>query len=166
MKKQSTKYFLGLALFAVWGLVGYRLYTKLYKSNQAYLLPPPIEISDAPATDDSFTLSLDYRDPFLDKKLSRPKAVQVKQVAKKVNVPPKPKAKTPIKTVEFPDMQYKGNIALKDGRQVALVSINGEIVNLGLGESYEQVALMEIEQDSIQIGYRGEVMMVAKFSGE
>ncbi|MFK8101600.1 MAG: hypothetical protein AB8G15_03715 [Saprospiraceae bacterium] len=156
MEKQSTKYLLAIAVIAIWGLLGYRIYKKVYPDNDFFIPPTSNFALEENIAADSFQLLVNYRDPFLEDKIKQrqkptkpERQVNVLQPTKKFNV-----AKS--KKVTFPKLTYKGSIYLESGRKVALVSFNKQMVNLGLGESFEEITLLAIQEDSIRLRFEGQ----------
>ena len=171
MKSSHTKYLLGIALLAVWGLVGFQLYSKMGNKNQAYIPFTEKPIEQLPQQRDTFALLANYRDPFLGKKLKRTKTnvspSKVRSTKAKANpakaVKPKPKPK-PKKSIVFPKMIYKGHISLKQGREVALVNVDGKSLNLAWGERYGELTVTKIYEDSLKVSYQGEEQLILKAS--
>ncbi|MEM9821096.1 MAG: hypothetical protein AAF985_08495, partial [Bacteroidota bacterium] len=50
---------------------------------------------------------------------------------------------------------YKGNVQLKNGRNAALVTVSGQMLNLGEGEKVDKITLLKIYEDSIHITFDG-----------
>ena len=153
MENKNVKYLLAFAVLAIWGLLGYRIYQKLNPGND-FFIPPPQEIFTAVTQTDSFTLLVNYRDPFLGTKLRVPEvpvAHTPPATRRASTVIPKPVSPPQVKP--FPQIQYKGLIALKTGRKAALVNIDGKTMNWGWGESYRELTLLNIYEDSIRVRY-------------
>jgi len=161
MKIQTTKPFLAIALLGVWGLVGYQLYQKfgpkedfIPTHHQSY---QQTEVQLA----ESFKLLVNYRDPFLEERLKRKTAMSSAPLT--VNVAPR-KAATPAKKPVFPKVLYKGNIKMDNGREVALVNINGKTVHLAEQEKHQELKMIQIYEDSIKMNFQGVDKVIPKFS--
>lgn len=160
MKNQASKYALGLTLLAVWGLVGFRVYQK-FGPKELNLPPPRYALATTTATPaEPFQLLLDYRDPFSGKSFPPPASPP-----KTVSNPPKPaaaKPKKPPAPPALPKIVYKGHVALRDGRQAALLRIDNQLVNMGEGERHDAVQLLKIYGDSVKVEFKGQQATVAK----
>lgn len=161
MEKNNAKYFLGIALLSIWGLVGYRVYNKMNSNNNWRIPNQEISFSNPQSSIDSFGLYLDYESPFKVAKASFTPQVVVANNASstsgintnKVAQRKVKKRKSQPQKVAFPSVSYKGSISLKNGRTAALIKINNQITNLGVGEEFENVMLQKIYNDSIQVRF-------------
>lgn len=156
MEQKNTKYLLALALFSIWGLLGFRIYNKM-NPPQLHLVDHEIIVDQTNILEkDSFTLLVNYPDPFLTGKLKAKIPVSMAAIPRKA-IPQAPRKSLPQKKqkIVFPKLSYKGNVKLKNGRNAALVNIEGQIMNLGLGEQYKKISLVQIFEDSIQITFNG-----------
>ncbi len=156
MEKQTTKYLLAIAVIAIWGLLGYRIYKKVYPDNDFFIPTTNDFVLEKNTAIDSFQLLVNYRDPFLGNKIKQRQ--QPISTERQVNVgkPTKNFNLTKPKKATFPKLSYKGSIYLDSGRKVALISFNKHMVNLGLGESFEEITLLAIQEDSIRLGFKGQ----------
>ncbi len=154
MDNKNVKYLLAFAVCAIWGLLGYRVYQK-FKPKNDFFLPPPTTAFIAEGQKDSFTLLVNYRDPFLGSKLRAPEAAPVAaaptntQVATNIPRPVNPQQNRP-----FPQVIYKGLIDLKDGRKVALTTAKGKTFNWETDEKFAEMTLLAIYEDSIRIRFQ------------
>ena len=160
MDNKNPKYLLFLAVIAIWGLFGYRLYDRTRPKGGIGALSNKDVASHQPTGNvDSFSLLLGYKDPFTAsfssyrQKVKTPKKEKpkpAKEVKKKA--PPKP----------FPTIVYKGNLKLKTGRTVALVAIENQNAHMEEGETFKEVRLTKIFGDSIRVRYLKEKKTVLK----
>ncbi|MEL6636635.1 MAG: hypothetical protein AAFR05_07780 [Bacteroidota bacterium] len=155
MDNKNVKYLLALAVCAIWGLLGYRIYQKLQPKSDFFLPPAPITFV-AEGQQDSFTLLVNYRDPFLGGKLRAPEAAPAAapspantQVSTRIPRPVNPRQNRP-----FPQVIYKGLIDLKDGRKVALTTAKSKTFNWETGETFAEMTLLAIYEDSIRIKFQ------------
>jgi len=163
MEQKNTKYLLALTLVAIWGLLGFRVFNKMNPPKLQFvdngIVADEVKILEK----DSLSLLVNYPDPFLTGKLESKVPINVAAIPRKtfptaaVKVAPKKKQK-----IVFPKLSYKGNVKLKNGRNAALVNIEGQIMNLGLGEKYESISLVQIYEDSIQINFNGHLRTYLK----
>lgn len=157
MKDNKTmKYLLGVALLGIWGLLAFRLYHRYY-ANDELMIP----IDYAPAQDellrqDSFAILANYRDPFLGNKLQQPRISSNTAEDSRFNRRPSRSNRTLKKQpLVFPKIDYKGTVALKNGTEAALVTIDHQFMNWRKGERYQGLSLKKIYPDSILVSYKG-----------
>ena len=157
MEKNTTKYFLGTAVLLVWGLLVYRIYNKVRPNNNWGPVPQEMKFETHSNVADDFALFLNYSNPF---KVGKVRPVKVLTASVSSSSSPRGRIVTPLKKekkktlpkpVYFPKISYKGTINTKEGRRVALVRIDGQMMNLNQGEKYEKVLLSNIYEDSIQM---------------
>ena len=160
MKIQTTKPFLAIALLGVWGLVGYQLYQKFGPKeefipayHQSY---QQTEVQAA----ESFKLLVNYRDPFLEERLKKKRAATSAPTI--VNVAPR-KAIALAKKIVFPSVLYKGNIKLDNGREIALVNVDGKTLHLAEKENHEDLKMLRIYEDSIKFSFQGMDKVIPKY---
>lgn len=165
MKKNSTRYLLGAALVGVWGLLGFKVYNKLKQQQDQPFIARSEEFQPPPQAPRSYTLSLDYEDPFNGKDLPKAKAKSVSIQQKPIRVnkkrPTIATKKQQEKKIVFPNIAYRGNIKT-EGREVALVNINGEFVHLESGQDFQKINLVKVFDDSIKVAYAGEQKIIRK----
>jgi hypothetical protein len=168
MENSKTKYLLGLMLALVWGLVAYRLYDKYFgKKENMINNTPAIFEEKTKLKQDSFTLLLDYKDPFKYAEIQQEER-PVFQSSSYANHYPSVSIEAPKNEIKqmpaiiFPDIAYKGNIKSKSGRIVALVSVDGSISNLAISDVWKEVQLTNIYDDSIKIFYKNTYKTISK----
>ncbi len=155
MKPNQTKYLLGIALIAIWGLLGMRVYSKYAKQNHPIQLATTTMTPSVIAEVQPFQLTGEsYRDPFLDDKLKKNRPTVATSARRNISAA-KPKRLKKTKPVLFPAIAYKGHIVLQTGRQAAVLKIGAELVNLGLGNTRAEVRLLKLYPDSIRVAYQG-----------
>lgn len=149
MKNKKNIYFLLPAVLIIWGLLSYRVYTSLSptKTVAENNLPTtqfkPQEISTA----ETFTISTEYRDPFLGTVTKKPKTKTQKR-SKKINV-------TPQKP--FPTIVYKGVVAAKGKKeQVFIISINGQQHFFKKNSTKNEVKLVRGTSSEIVVRFQGQ----------
>ena len=115
----------------------------------------------AAAEAEPFSISSDtYRDPFLENTLKKPQPVVVKARTTRPVAPPRAPVKT--KPVKFPAIAYKGHVLSKSGHKAAVLKVENDLINLGWGEKYQEINLLQIYEDSIRIGYKGAEKTILK----
>lgn len=181
MKNKYAQYFLVPLLVVVWGTVFYKIYIAI--SGESYELPntPSFFASTKDVVDtETYTLLLDYKDPFLGKKVgvastkqrnsstptyrNQPSAsANIPSTNNKKNANKASKDETPI-IVEtpLPEIVYLGWL-LQETDTVALLKINTQYIpNARKGDIRQKVRIDEIFRDSIQLSAGGRHWTVLK----
>lgn len=162
MKYKKSTILLVLAVAFVWGFAVYQLIAGFGGGDDAYnagyqaSIPAPVAI-----VEDSFSLQLDYRDPFLGKvNYSMPKPAMKKQA----NVKKEPLENTvPEVKVDLSFIKYIGLIFnQKSGKEVSLLSIQGKDYFMMEGQSVQDVLLLENLVDSVHIEYKGQKYFIKR----
>lgn len=154
MKSNRTKYLMLLLVVSIWGLVVYRFLT--YRTDGA--------LSDQVTTNqnfdisqksgDTFTLALNYADPFYSHTPERSTAGDNPQTAEKpaekarvVIEPPKPR-------IVWPAVLYKGVVLNeKHNSNSVIIIINGSTQILKKGDEVQGVRVISIGKDSIALRF-------------
>lgn len=169
----KTKYLLGLLLALVWGLVGFRLYTKYLKGSPNINIKTNYIVEESPTIVlDTFTLIKNYSDPF---QYADVQEIGTEKATNFFNTPNYPRyptisvepPKQEIKImapviINFPNIQYKGFIKSKQGRVVALINVEGNVSNLAINENLKGVKLTNIYEDSIQVEFKNQFKTILK----
>lgn len=145
MRKKLLLVTLVIAVLAVWGLVGFRVWN-LARPEVPQSVKTEKKTETHFVTKDS--LRLDYRDPFLE-------SGNVKAI-----VPEKKVAAIPEHPVQMPPLKYKGMVKGKDGTVKALVENKGEIVPIAKGGMLEKVRIIEIEPEHILVRFGNETHLI------
>lgn len=161
MENKNVRYLLAVAVLAIWGLLGYRIYQKMNPGND-FVAPPPPVLAVTEVEKDSFTLLVNYPDPFLGTRIPLPEAAPAPANPSNSTTVIPPKISSPPATAVFPQIVYKGLIALKNGRKAALATVDGKTMNWGWGENYEEMTLLDIQEDSIRVRYQEEEKTILK----
>ncbi|NUM51261.1 MAG: hypothetical protein HUU48_09105 [Flavobacteriales bacterium] len=165
MKNKKALYYLLPVNILVWGFAIYRIVSYGNETNSAALTEtgkiPEVFVMPVP---DTFSLLLNYPDPFLKKssnvfKTSSANKIQHKETSKKVETTEKKQAL--IK--QLPTIVYKGMVRnQKTEKAIALVSIEGKELSWVCGETQQGLKLLQILPDSIKIGMNKKTMYVKR----
>ncbi|MEM7104362.1 MAG: hypothetical protein AAF502_14585 [Bacteroidota bacterium] len=153
MKAKTTQYILGLALIVIWGIIGQKVFAALKNDDQYSVIAQ----NDIPVTSiteqDSFTLFLNYDDPFRLTTKKNSSKVQ-KPIGKHKPVKRTIPKKAP--SVKVPNFAFKGMIKNhRTGKQAGLISVDGKYLQLDKGEILEGIKLLTITRDSALISWNG-----------
>ncbi|WP_417367184.1 hypothetical protein [Flavobacterium beibuense] len=147
MKNKKNIYILLTIVLGIWGMVIYRLFSF---SNPDTNIPAtasnftfkPIEVKAR----DTFSIDVNYRDPFLGKMYSND--VQKKNTS---HVPIVKKD-----TLIWPNIIYKGLVSdSKEKKKVFLVSINGQTYFMNEKTTEQEVTLKKGDRNTIEVLYKG-----------
>lgn len=159
-------------MIGVWGLLGKKIYDKVYPSNGTIIgSTATVPSSKAQVTLTAYELDLDYKDPFLQKRKRAPqsrstetaneKSVSKNSTSKKINKVADKLAAKP-KPIKWPAVDYLGIITLKKGGSAAIISIDNAVENLSRGEKLNDVTVNQIFPDSILITFKEETKTVLR----
>jgi hypothetical protein len=144
MKSNKKTYLLLTLVLIIWGLLAFRIVKTLNPTEEK---KEPIEIttSDIPEITikrDTFSISGDYRDPFLG---TLPKKTRKSKISKpkKIEVPKR-------------NITYQGSVALNDsGDRMFFVSVDGQQHVFEKRKEIDGVMLISGDKKSIKIKYKG-----------
>jgi hypothetical protein len=157
-------YILGPILLMVWGLVFYKIYQAVYNEEEAFDVPQyeNLPVFEDQQKEDSYTLLVDYKDPFLGKRFNysskentRPRTTNSNARPKVKIVAPKPAVKKTIQK-PFPTVVYQG-FQIMNTDTVALLKINTRFYPVARkGDAFQGVQVNEIYKDSIQVQFENQ----------
>lgn len=140
MKNKLLTYLLIVLVIVVWGLIFMRLFSTSKEEIKSQRVINTKYTIDTSILNTKYTLRLNYTDPFLGQKnkaflLSKHK----KSIKIKEQVQP-----------ESIDAQYLGMISNKKQKSVlALIRLNGEEYYLSIGETIDEIKLVNCNETSI-----------------
>ena len=154
MKNKKSVYILLPIVIAIWGAVIYQFMS--FGSSDANIHPksslslPTIQNAKV----DTFSISADYRDPFLGKVAE----VKKSDIPKVKAVPMQVKSALP-----WPTISYGGVIKnQKSSKQLCLLSISGQDNIAQAGDVVEGVELKKVWKDSIEVLFQQEKRIIRK----
>lgn len=150
MKKQQKTYLLLLLVGAIWSLLGFKIFRSLTPEEAVVLSGTsesfkPLKIKER----DTFSISADYRDPFLG---TLPKARQKT-----------PKSKAPVQVQKLPEKQivYSGFITdTSSGNKIFFLTVDGQQQMLSKREEFQGVRLLSGNEQHIRVRYNGKIAKV------
>jgi len=151
MKNKKNIYILLPAVILVWGLLAYKIFFAVKSTNdvveQLTVSKFKPKVVEETAT---FTISANYRDPFLG-------TMEQKEVPKKrATGVTKKKSVTP-----FPTIRYNGVISSQDKKQVFLITINGEQFFFSKRATHKEVKLLKGSKKEVVLQFKGQLRTVA-----
>lgn len=155
MKSKKTTYILIALVIGIWGYVGY----SLFQPEEEFVIQEVSEYDNTEVEDHkeaSTQLDLDYKDPFLDRKIlairekiSRPPT----QPSNSYKRPIQPKPIVKKKGEEFinwPNIRYAGTI----NEYLGLVKFNGKKIFVKKNDIFKDVRFVSFNNDSLKIEYK------------
>lgn len=155
MKNRKLLYILAPATFLIWGAIVFSILGHFGHSDnfpeKEYL---PIRFQDADTLDDSYTLLVNYRDPFGTGTIKRT-ATTSNPVKKAPVVSRRTSRRSQIRSarIAWPNIEYSGLI-LNDDKQVALIRINNSNLLMSEGEEKQNIKLLKMYADSARLLYK------------
>lgn len=131
----------------IWGLIVYQFisFTSEDFTTDNFEMDLPVKAL-AVIKRDTFSIDVNYRDPFLGKMY----------IADKPTISPKRKVKIK-EPVVWPAVVYKGLVSdTKDKKKVFMVIINGHTYLMREKETEQEITLKKGNRESIDVKYKGE----------
>ena len=154
MKNKKVIYFVLIPIvIAIWGYMIYE-FISFGSTDNTIQAPNNFSVPHLEnAGPDTFSISADYRDPFLGKPVE-----EKNSSTPKVKAPPTVKAELP-----WPKITYGGVIKnQKSSKQLYLVQVSGNDHIMREGDAAEDVQLAKAWKDSIQVLFQKEKKVVRK----
>lgn len=146
MKNKKSIYILLPAVLLIWALVLYQFFSFTNPEPEVGTLESDVDtLGIAELKRDTFSIDVNYRDPFLGKMY----------VAKKgVATIPKPKL-PPAAPVVWPTIAYKGIISdTKDKNTIFMLLINGQSYLMEAGQTEEDILLKGGDRKMVKLVYQ------------
>ncbi len=148
MKNKKNLYILLPAVLIIWGLVIYRFFTginpttKIENTVEELGEFKPKKLQEA----DTFSVDLNYRDPFLGTFPKKKKSAIKRKSPVKKEVQPE---------TSFPSISYKGLVTPKGKNQkVFLISVNNQQHLYTIGSSFNEVKLLSGNDKEITLQFQ------------
>lgn len=148
MKNKKNIYILLPLVLIVWGIIGYKVFSAINPTADLQTSPTNL-VNFKPKTienEATYTLNLNYRDPFLEKR----------SPIKKIKTTRKTSNKQPNITIPFPPIIYNGLIEPKEKsrKTLYLVSIYNNQHFLSVGTKKDGVILVKGSNKSITVKFQ------------
>ena len=142
MKNKNRTYILLVAVAAVWGTIGYKLYSNMNPSTEKAAIIANTDFERIQTQKgEQRAIQPDYRDPFLGK-IYR-KRVQPKTIKKTIKKDP----------IIFPPIQFIGVIS--GNTNSFIIQINGQQEIFKKGQAHQGVTLQKGDMKSVTIRFKG-----------
>lgn len=154
MKQRRTRNIMLVVVALIWGLVIWRFMAGGKDNSGVYSSSDVMDIPmvDGDFTPDSFSLSLDYRDPFLGGFQARKAEPSIDFAATPVQVTPAPVAPKAAEPPAWTHFKYHGIVRdTKNDRRTGLLTADGRMIYVDEGMQYTGFKVIRIYADSIHI---------------
>jgi hypothetical protein len=160
MKLPKTVWLM-IAVVAVWGTIGYRIYSSLGEEDETEIRPWVRKTAHVEASRENYPLLLNYSDPFLKKAAAKekPKAQQQAKIVK----PAKPVSSVPVVMVDWSKIEYVGSIYNASRKTtIATLRFNGKEYAAREGESVNEFKILSVKKDSCQLSFSGQTKYIKR----
>lgn len=148
MKSKKSIYVLLPLVLLIWGLLIYQFFSFSSAESNFSEIEPSIDFKPSELTKiDTFSLDVNYRDPFLGK--------MYKDSKKEKGGERKKTPSRPAVNFVWPDIKYKGIVSdMKDTKKVFLLAINGKNFLMKAGETQNEVTLKKGDRNRVTLSYK------------
>jgi len=168
MNNKYVKYFLIIAVVAVWATIIYRVAGGLSSGTQAIPLPIPVSRNELKLNSDTFALNADYPDPFLpDADSAAADTISTRKISPALSAANAGAAGSAshVPTSEsVAGIIQLGGIIMNPQRRsrIAIITLRGKEHLVREKEKVEDVYIKSISKDKIRILYKGELFTIVK----
>lgn len=163
-KDKRTLYVLLPAVLAIWGLIGWQVFSGLRPPDLPVTIRPQPQSHEQPKTTRS--LSLDYEDPFKIRSSRSITSTATNKPAATPKTPTKAAAVTPPpQKVEkpWPLVRYLGMIKnLSTKRHNAMLQLENQTEMVVIGATWQELTVVRCEADSVQLRFEKETRWIKK----
>ncbi|MEX0313720.1 MAG: hypothetical protein AB3N18_06050 [Allomuricauda sp.] len=148
MSKNTKTYVLLGAVLLIWGIIGFKVFSAMSPEPETPVLAENINFKPKERVEkDTFSILIDYRDPFLGTMPPSKKKPKIKRVAK-------PK-------VQFPNVNYTGLITDQNTKNhIFFITISGNQYLMRKGNTQADVTLVSGSSKSIRVRHKGIVKTI------
>lgn len=156
MKTKKNIYILLAVVLFVWGAVLYQVFSftnsdEISVSNNPEFVIKPLKIKER----QTFTINVNYRDPFLGK-MYTPQTVSNVKASTKTKKQPKSQ-----ENLVWPSILYKGMISdVKNKNKIFILIIDGQYHYMKIGDTENEIFLKEGNKESVYIKYKGNLNLI------
>lgn len=157
MKNKKNIYILLPIVLMVWGAVLFQLFSftnsdEIVEVNNPEFKIKPLKLNER----QSFTIDVNYRDPFLGKMYSENTTPKAKPSGVKTTKVVKPK-----ETLVWPVILYKGLISdNKEKNKVFVLIIDKKNYFMKIGDTENEIFLKSGDKESVYVKYKGELNLI------
>lgn len=156
MKNKKNIYVLLPIVLFVWGAVLFQLFSftssdEIVTANNSELTIKPLKFNKR----QSFSIDVNYRDPFLGKMYAENNALKPKGNSSAV------KTAKPKETLVWPVILYKGLISdTKDKNKIFMLIIDNKNYYMKIGDTENEIFLKSGDKESVYVKYKGNLNLI------
>lgn len=156
MKNKKNIYILLPLVLLVWGAVLFQFLSftsgeEIVDTNNPELVLKPLKFNKR----QSFTIDVNYRDPFLGKIYAENTGVKTKVTTKKT------RAVSTKEPLVWPTILYKGLISdTKDKTKIFVLIINNKNYYMKIGDTEDNVFLKSGDNEAVYVRYKGNLNII------
>ena len=158
MKNKKNIYILLPIVLFVWGGVLYQVFSftntdKISPVEKNEFIIKPLKIKQR----QTFSINVNYRDPFLGKMYAPKKASNLSST-QSIKTIKQPK---PQETLIWPTVVYKGMVSdNKEKKKIFILIIDGKNCYMKVGDTQNEIFLKEGDKESVYIKYKGNLNLI------
>jgi hypothetical protein len=156
LKNKKSLYILLPSVLIIWGLIIYRIFSGVGNDPDRSIIPvKQTTVEDLISIKDTFSISADYRDPFLGKVFNQTVMnVPDNHSGSTHKEPIVTKPDIPVNYRELPHFIYKGTVINKtDNSPVAIIQFNGKKLLIKKNERFNDIRIDQIYFDSVKVEF-------------
>lgn len=163
MKNKSVTYILAFLVLVIWGTIFYKIFFQTEDSSENYAVSSPSRGPAKETETDTFTIAMNYPDPFLKGRTSYGRRPSMASSQRAVSAKPSrsPVAPPAKKAVSWPSITFSGVIR-KNAEAIAIVNVGGNTQLVKNGDIINEVKLCSVTEDSIIVSYQKENKIIKK----
>lgn len=157
MKNKKNIYILLPLVLFVWGAVLFQLFSftnsdEIIEARNPEFIIKPMKINKR----ETFSINVNYRDPFLGKMYNSETVSSAKTTYSKTT-----KSIKNTEVLLWPNIVYKGTIADSKGKTTLfMLIIDGKNYYMKIGETENEIFLKSGDQESIYVKYKGNLNLI------
>lgn len=156
-KNKNVQYLLLILVLGIWGSIAFQMCDFLEDNTVRIPTTQTLAIlSNHSSERDSFTIAINYSDPFLGKQIQNFKTKKKRPIKRSKYQRPVPPSKTAAQPSVMPKIVYQGYAV--NGHQISMVriAIDKKIYTLKQMTQKKGITVLEMYKDSIIVGWKGE----------
>ena len=165
MKKQNktTVYVLLVVMTGIWGGIFYKFFSTVEdpKDNRPIVTISKEDANLAPERD-TFTLRLDFEDPFNITKSNYSKSTVSSPSIVRTSVKRNIKKVKQTKASNWPELKYGGRVKSSNEKEIGLLMINNKEYIVNKGGIFVSLSVMGLNEDEIRLKYLNETRVIKK----
>jgi len=154
MKNRKLVYILLPVVVIIWGMIIYKIFTWIGGDVQDLkTMTTPLRNRRTSSITDTFTLLLNYHDPF-----------GIRPNTSAITGRPGGKGKSVTK---WPAISFYGTVSFGKNKQtLASMQINGNDIIMKPGDTFGEIRLVALNKEGIRVSYHGEIRKITTTSGK